>query len=160
MLRRQRLARRTFLKASGVAVALPMLESTHGAMFARGQTPKRMVLVCNSLGLHAPNLFPKSAGKLSPETPYLKILSEHLGDLTIFSSLSHPDQAGADGHSSEQTWLTSARNPGLGGFRNSISIDQLAAERLGSETRSHRWFWDARGQPIVQSVGRDDSCRR
>jgi len=33
------------------------------------------------------------------------------------------------------TWLTSARHPGLGGFRNSISVDQLVAEKIGVETR-------------------------
>jgi hypothetical protein len=31
--------------------------------------------------------------------------------------------------------LTSAKHPGLGGFRNSISIDQLVAEQIGVETR-------------------------
>ena len=33
------------------------------------------------------------------------------------------------------TWLTSARGPGLDGFRNTISVDQLAATRLGYVTR-------------------------
>ncbi len=33
------------------------------------------------------------------------------------------------------TWLTSARHPGLGGFRNSMSIDQMVAEKFGFETR-------------------------
>jgi hypothetical protein len=33
------------------------------------------------------------------------------------------------------TWLTSARHPGLGGFRNSISLDQFVAEKIGFETR-------------------------
>src|SRR2546430_13177817 len=33
------------------------------------------------------------------------------------------------------TWLTAARHPGLGGFRNSISLDQFVAEKIGVETR-------------------------
>jgi len=33
------------------------------------------------------------------------------------------------------TWLTSARFPGLGGFKNTVSLDQLAAETIGIETR-------------------------
>lgn len=33
------------------------------------------------------------------------------------------------------TFLTSAKNPGLGGFRNTISIDQFAAEKIGNVTR-------------------------
>ena len=38
-------------------------------------------------------------------------------------------------HNSEITWLTSAKHPGKDGFQNSISIDQLAANHLGYETR-------------------------
>ncbi len=53
----------------------------------------------------------------------------------MFSGLSHPDQTGANGHTSEMTWLTSARFPGLGGFKNTVSLDQLAAEEIGLETR-------------------------
>jgi hypothetical protein len=33
------------------------------------------------------------------------------------------------------TWLSAARNPGLGGFKNSISVDQYAATKLGHVTR-------------------------
>ena len=33
------------------------------------------------------------------------------------------------------TWLTAARKPGVSGFRNTISIDQVAASRLGYVTR-------------------------
>jgi hypothetical protein len=65
----------------------------------------------------------------------LEILKEHRNDFTLFSGISHPNQAGACGHSSEMTWLTSAANPGLSGFRNTISVDQLVAEKSGFETR-------------------------
>ena len=33
------------------------------------------------------------------------------------------------------TFLSAARNPGQDGFRNSISIDQYAADKLGYVTR-------------------------
>ncbi len=56
-------------------------------------------------------------------------------DFTLFSGLSHPDQTGANGHTSEMTWLTAARFPGLGGFKNTVSLDQLAAEKIGLQTR-------------------------
>src|SRR5690606_27939349 len=42
---------------------------------------------------------------------------------------------GDSGHASELTWLTSARRPGLAGFRNTISLDQLIAGRIGLQTR-------------------------
>jgi len=94
-----------------------------------------MVCICTSLGIHAPFLYPQETGRDYSLTPYLERLKDFRNDFTLFSGLSHPDQSGADGHSSEQTWLTAAKHPGLGGFRNSISIDQLAAEKIGVETR-------------------------
>src|ERR1700722_3252055 len=114
-------SRRTFLRGSGVALALPALD----AMLPRGvwgaaaeaTVPRRSVFICTSLGLHTPYLFPKQTGRDYELTPYLELLKDHRGDFTVLSGLSHPDQAGANGHSSESTWLTSARNPGLGGFR-------------------------------------------
>ncbi len=133
----KRINRRTMLRGTGVAIALPFLEAMSSQpLFAAESKPQpRMVAVCASLGIHAPFLFPEAVGRDYELTPYLEILKDFRNEFTLFSGLSHPDQAGADGHSSEQTWLTSARHPGLGGFRNSISLDQLAAEKIGFETR-------------------------
>src|SRR5947208_9328133 len=120
------LSRRAFLRGTGVSLALPFLD----AMWPRGLraedriAPKRLVAVCTSLGIYGPALFPKETGRDYESTSYLDLIKEHRKDVTVFSGLSHPDQSGADGHSSEMTWLTSARHPGLGGFRNSISLDQ------------------------------------
>ena len=51
----------------------------------------------------------------------------------MFSGTSHPDVTG--GHSAEATFLTAAPHPGAASFRNSISLDQFAAERIGHQTR-------------------------
>lgn len=122
--------RRTFLRASGVSLALPMLESM-GA--AAEEPPKRMVFICNTLGFYPPAFFPKTAGRDYESTPYLDLLAEHRDDFTVFSGLSHPDQGGE--HLCEVSWLSGARNPGKDGFRNSISVDQFAAQKLGYVTR-------------------------
>ena len=133
------LSRRAFLRGAGVSLALPFLDAMWPQrLLAAAQgatTPKRLVAVCTSLGIYGPALFPKETGREYAPTPYLDLIKEHRNDFTVFSGLSHPDQSGADGHSSEMTWLTSARNPGLGGFRNSISLDQFVAEKIGIETR-------------------------
>lgn len=130
------ISRRTALKASGIAIALPLLESMNPAVGSeRKRPPKRMVLICNVLGLHSESLFPKSPGEEYESTEYLDLLKEHRGDFTLFSGLSHPDQNGKEPHDTELTFLSAARNPGLGGFRNSISVDQYAATKLGHVTR-------------------------
>jgi hypothetical protein len=129
--------RRRFLQAAGVGLALPLLDRFASKAVANGieEPPKRSVFICSSLGFHGPNVFPEQTGTDYEAPKYLKLLEEHRKEFTVFSGLSHPDQGGADGHSSQKTWLTSARHPGLGGFRNTVSVDQLAAEKLGYVTR-------------------------
>ena len=130
------ISRRAALKASGIAIALPLLESMKPAIgYEQMAPPKRMVLICNALGLHSPSLFPKTSGTDYVNTEYLELLKEHRNDFTLFSGLSHPDQNGKDPHDTEMTFLTAAINPGLGGFKNSISVDQVAAMHLGHATR-------------------------
>ena len=135
------ISRRSFLRGSGVALALPFLDSmlpTHGLgadATGKGGVPRRMVCICTNYGLYGPALFPENTGRDYTLSPYLEILKEHRNDFTLFSGISHPNQAGACGHSSEMTWLTSAASPGLSGFRNTISVDQLVAEKAGFETR-------------------------
>jgi hypothetical protein len=131
------LSRRAFLRGTGVSLALPFLDAMwpHRALAAAGAAPKRLVTVCASLGIYGPDFFPKEPGLGYAPSPYLDLIKRHREDFTVFSGLSHPEQAGANGHTSEMTWLTSARHPGLGGFRNTISLDQLVAEKIGFETR-------------------------
>ena len=130
------ISRRTALKASGIAIGLPLLESMHSVL-GREQAahPQRMVLICSTLGLYSPSLFPKTTGVNYENTEYLELLQKHRSDFTLFSGLSHPDQNGKEPHDTEMTWLSAARNPGLGGFKNSISLDQFAVSKLGHATR-------------------------
>lgn len=135
---RSALSRRHFLQGVGTAIGLPLLEAMTPA-FVRGVgaavSPKRFVASCAGLGFHTPFLFPEQEGRDYVETPYLSLLKQNRGHFTVFSGLSHPEQNGNNGHASELTWLTSAKRPGLAGFKNSISIDQLIAQQIGHETR-------------------------
>ncbi len=130
------LDRRTFLRASGVALALPLLESMAPVLArAAAGAPKRLVTVCSTLGLYSSSWFPRTAGADYEATEYLKLLDQHRSRYTLFSGFSHEEQSGRQPHNSEITWLTAARRPGLDGFRNSISVDQVAANHLGYVTR-------------------------
>ncbi len=125
-------SRRQFLRASGVMLTLPCLES-FGAPPATRDDRSRMVAINIGLGLHGPNLFPETAGRSYEMTPYLRVLEEFRGDLTILSGTSHPGVDG--GHSAEKSFLTAAPHPGSASFKNTISLDQLLAEKLGGQTR-------------------------
>ena len=129
--------RRTFLRASGVAMGLPLLESMAPALAraAAVEAPRRMVTICSTLGLYSSSWFPKAAGAGYEATEYLRLIDGHRSRYTLFSGFSHEEQSGRQPHNSEITWLTAARRPGLDGFRNSVSLDQVAANELGYVTR-------------------------
>lgn len=133
---RRPVSRRLFLRGAGVALALPLLESMQ-APFARaaadGPVPRRLFCVCNNLGLLPESFFPKDAGRDYTPSPYLKLLQDHRADFTAFSGVSHPGVDG--GHPSDIAFLTAAPHPASSSFRNTISLDQLVAERIGTLTR-------------------------
>ena len=128
--------RRHFLRAVGVTLALPVLESLQHRSYAAGtaKVPRRMVSICAPLGIHAPFLFPEKAGRDYAPTPYLETLKDFRNDYTVISGLSHPGVGST--HDSIFSFLTAAKHPELrAGFRNSISLDQFAAEKIGDQTR-------------------------
>jgi hypothetical protein len=124
--------RRQFLRGAGVAVALPVLERF---AFAGGaaEPPRRILAICNNLGVLPDKFFPVQPGRDYALSPYLEHLKEHRNDFTVFSGVMHPDVDG--GHPADNCFLTAAPHPSNGGFRNTISIDQYAAQRIGHLTR-------------------------
>ena len=100
---------------------------------AAEESPRRMLLISNNLGVLPWHFFPKDSGAENTASPYLGILASHGKDFTVFSGLSHPNVSG--GHSTENCFLTGAKDPTGSGFRNSISLDQFAVESLGQRTR-------------------------
>ncbi|MCI0463931.1 MAG: DUF1552 domain-containing protein [Gemmataceae bacterium] len=128
----QRMNRRHFLRAAGVSLALPWLDAL--AQTPAAGPPRRMVCICTPLGLHPPYFFPQQAGRDYQFTPYLEPLREFRNDFTVISGLAHPEVGPS--HDSIFSFLTAAPHPERrAGFRNSVSVDQFAAARIGGETR-------------------------
>jgi len=128
------LSRRTFLRGAGIAVALPLLDAMRPA-FARdrAEVPRRMIAVETNMGILPQFFFPEKAGRDYTLSPYLKRLAKFREQLTVFSGVSHPGVTGA--HAAEKCFLTGTPHPERGGFRNGVSLDQFAAERVGDRTR-------------------------
>lgn len=135
------LSRRAMLRAGGVVIGLPLLDAMlpvgRGAEARAAKlAPQRMVLVSRPLGVHAPFLFPEKAGLDYESTRFLKILDEHRGRFSVFSGISHLDYPNA--HHTEAGLFTGVAGEFMqrdGDIRNTISLDILAAEHVGRETR-------------------------
>jgi Protein of unknown function (DUF1552) len=129
------LSRRTFLRAAGATLSLPFLDAMRPVFgnSAAAPAPRRMISICTNLGVLEKHFYPATAGRDYTLTSYLNTLKEFREQFTVFSGTSLPDVGG--GHSAEATFLTGAPHPGTASFRNSISIDQRAAEQIGHQTR-------------------------
>ncbi len=138
---RQAVSRRRFLQGLGVAMSLPLLEAmlprtaraASSSPLAPSATPRRIFGICNNLGLLPDQFFPTDTGREYVASPYLKLLEAHRNDFTVISGVSHPNVDG--GHPSDISFLTAAAHPASSSFRNTISLDQFIAERIGTLTR-------------------------
>ncbi len=131
----RRMSRRAMLKDVGIALALPMLDAMLPT-FARAAAPappKRFVGMMTNMGILPQFFFPEKEGRDYALTPYLEILKEHRDNLTVFSGVSLPGVDG--GHAAEKSFLTGAPGASRGSFKNSISLDQVMAEKVGGDTR-------------------------
>jgi len=138
------LDRRTFLCGTGVSLALPLLEGMTGAgENATNERPKRMCSVFFPYGVSlAPeghrdrhwNWFPEGEGRHFQFNRSLEPLTPFKNDVTVFAGLSHPGGRVMGGHDTGDIFLTGASFIGQN-YRNSISIDQLAAVRVSNQTR-------------------------
>ena len=133
MNRLDNLNRRRFLQGTGIALTLPAFESLSLRAAPGDKSPRRLVCVGNHLGFYPGNFFPKDAGKDYTPTATLKPLEKHRDDLTVFSHLDHELNGG---HKAVQGFLTSIKKEEAAGFpEKNISLDQAAAEHVGSATR-------------------------
>lgn len=138
------LNRRALLKGAGVSLALPWMESMSLAGVTRGtELPKRLACVMFPYGVALPNdgdparqwgWFPTGEGKDYQLTNVLQPLAPLMGDVSIFSGLSHPNCRSMNGHDTGDTFLT-ANKLAEGTYRNTVSLDQFVAGHLGEDTR-------------------------
>ena len=138
--------RRTALKTAGVSLALPWLEGmSFGADSApkADELPRRMCCVLFPYGIAVPKdidparewgWFPTGDGRDYTLTKPLQPLQSLMDDVTIFGGLSHPNCRRMNGHDTGDTFLT-GNNLEEVTYRNTISIDQFAAQHIGTQTR-------------------------
>src|SRR6187397_1988185 len=131
--------RRHFIRSAGISLALPWLDAF--AADPKRQSgkanlpPRRIVCICAPLGLHPDNFIPTQTGKDYALSPYLEMLKEFRDEFTVISGLAHAGMSSGFAHQASAAFLTGVPGAGRPGFRNAVSVDQLAAEQIGDRTR-------------------------
>jgi len=136
------LNRRTFLLGSGISMALPYMEAM-GNQTAASELPARMCAMYFPFGvgmpkegsdLHKWRWFPNGEGKNFTFNESLKPLESVRESVTIIGGMSHPNGRRMGGHDTGDTFLTGALfDKTL--LHNTVSVDQVAAAVVGSQTR-------------------------
>ena len=141
------LDRRSFLRGTGIALALPWFESFSNFASAAEHPVSRRRLACFYMpdGVPMPlaedpahkdwSWFPHGSGKKFTFTKCLDPLEPLRDEVTVLSGLSHPAVRSIHGHSNADQFLTGAPTGPSGDYRNSISLDQEFAAHVGDQTR-------------------------
>jgi hypothetical protein len=142
-----RISRRTALRGMGAALALPLLEAmSPGTGLAgsatSGKAPLRMAFVYVPNGVHMPDWTPPTVGTDFHLPRILQPLQAVKEDVLILSGLTL-DKARAHGdgggdHARAMAAFLTGRHPRKtngADLRAGISVDQVAAERVGRATR-------------------------
>ena len=149
------ISRKDFLKI-GAALPLAMHSLSLRAEQGEKRPPKRIIFINSCLGFYKPYFFPKKRGDLST-SDYLKGMKAK-EKMTVFQNLFHPGMDTSN-HDSEKSFLTGTPSPESPNFVNGISLDQVLARKMGTETRfpflnfsiyDRGWgcSWNDRGAPI------------
>jgi hypothetical protein len=139
--------RRTFLRGVGAAIALPMLDAMRPALasaatIAATKPPVRLAFTYIPNGVTMKAWRPVKTGKDFEFSPILKPLEAYRDDLFILSGLDHHNaeslgDGGGDHARAGACFLTGVHPKKTAGsdIRAGISVDQIAAQKLGSATR-------------------------
>lgn len=137
------ISRRTLLRGAGVSLALPWLESfAAGAPVRSGESlsepPLRMVFMFMPNGVRPDYWTPAGDGADYEITPHLKPLEGLKNDFLLLENLWHKNTVGRNGHWPKvPAWLSGGwveRTTGGDLDSGGTSVDQLAAQRVGSGT--------------------------
>jgi hypothetical protein len=135
------LTRRALLRGLGVTMALPWLESlpVWGDEPQRGRAsaaPVRVAVVFAGNGFHGREWWAKGSGRAMQLGKVLQPL-EAFKEKVLFLRGLYNAEAGKGGIHSAQTGnlLTGAPLEGGGGIRSGVSMDQLLAQKIGTQTK-------------------------
>jgi len=135
----KKIARRTILKGAGVALALPWLESVaHAGEERLSEPPLRMAFLFMPNGVRPELWTPPGDAEDYEITHHLKPLAPFKNDFLLLENLWNKNSVGRNGHWPKvPIWLSGGyvqRTTADDLDTGAVSIDQLAAQRIGALT--------------------------
>jgi hypothetical protein len=139
-----RISRRTALKGVGATLALPLLEAMRPLSALAGEPgadrpPLRLLFVFVPGGVNKDEWTPRGEGVDYKPSRTLSVLEPVRRDVLVLSGLNNRSgETGGNGHPLGcAPWLSSAplNERDTGGYCTDISIDQIAAQQVGRQTR-------------------------
>ena len=132
------MARRAFLRGTGVALALPWLESLAVRMpFAPKQPPVRMAILVTPNGVLPSSWLPERTATGWQPSFTLLPLQERVREVSVLTGLANRGSFDGDGHYAKVAPLLTGKTIRRTGGRdllNGVSMDQVAARVIGGRT--------------------------
>jgi hypothetical protein len=142
MITKKALARRTFLRGLGTAIALPLLDSMIPAATVASKAPVRLGFVYVPNGIIPRHWLPTAEGSAFDFMPTMKPLEPFRQKLLVLSNLAQANgralgDGGGDHARAGATWLTGVHPKKTQGvdIHAGISADQLAAKEMAKFTQ-------------------------
>jgi len=141
ILTKKALPRRTFLRAVGASVALPLLDAMIPAATALDRTPakpvRRLGFVFMPMGCDLPRWTPPGEGTLDELSPILSPLAPVREHVTAITNLELANAYPGTHATSNAAFLSAAKAKHTEGndYRLGTTVDQVAARQLGRETQ-------------------------
>jgi hypothetical protein len=136
------LPRRAFLRGTGAALALPLLDAMVPAMTALAATPanpvRRLGFVYIPMGANQAQWIPSAVGNITGLSPTLKPLTPFLDRITVIGNLENKNAYSAGNHATANSSFLSAAKAKLtegSDYQSGTTVDQIAAQQIGKDGR-------------------------
>jgi uncharacterized protein DUF1552 len=136
------LPRRTFLRGTGVALALPLLDAMIPSFTAKAaeaaNSVRRLGFVYIPMGSNIKQWMPQQVGALTELSPSLRSLTPVINQVTVLSNLELKNSYSPGNHSTSNSgFLSAARAKQTEGadYELATTVDQIAAKQMGKETK-------------------------
>jgi hypothetical protein len=135
------LPRRTFLRGTGAAIALPLLDAMVPALTAQSAAARpvrRLGFIYVPMGSNIARWTPSKTGQITELSPILRPLEPFVDQVTVVGNLENKNAYSPGNHATANSAFLSAAKAKMtegSDYELATTVDQIAAQHIGKETR-------------------------